>query len=334
MPAEYEEGWVAHTAAWHQLADIKQDRPRTWEAAKEGYLNWEPKAVPIYAAVPAVDPATIARGVENEYFEIPGWHQVVRDDNKEILTIQPDSLAIIGNNEFGNLVEYIMGVDIPGMPPLSFDTLSVLKGGRIVAVSLKLETPFQIPGDDSLTYGYMHFWTRHDGLGGMKCGPGMFRIVCSNTQSMAEAFMDAKHAAMTIRHTRNWATRVEEARRSMVASLGQMQAWEVMAKDMAKTPVREADLEWFLDKWLPFSSDMTDRQKDSIGSKRRAFLTAYDSATCESIRGTVYGLSQAAVEVCDHVFPAQSLESRVTRTIVSGNTYKAKALELARKMSS
>jgi len=127
---------------------------------------------------------------------------------------------------------------------------------------------------------------------------------------------------------------VEEARRSMVASLGQMQAWEVMAKDMAKTPVREADLEWFLDKWLPFSSDMTDRQKDTIGSKRRAFLTAYDSATCESIRGTVYGLSQAAVEVCDHVFPAQSLESRVTRTIVSGNTYKAKALELARKMSS
>lgn len=327
MAHEYEEGWVAHEAAWHKLADIKGDRPKTWDEAKKGYLNWEPTAVPIYAAVPT--------SVNNAgYVEIPGWHQVVRDDTKAMLTIQPDSLAIIGNNEFGNLIEYIMGVDIAGMPPVAFDTLSVLKGGRIVAASLKLERPLQIPGDDSLTYGYMHFWTRHDGLGGMKLGPGMFRIVCANTQSMAEAFMDAKHAAMTIRHTTNWASRVEEARRYMVASLGQMTAWEAMAADMAKTAVTTREVEWFLDNWLPFSSDMTDRMKTTVTNKRTAFLRAYDSQTCESIRGTVYGLSQAAVEACDHLFPAHSLESRVTRTIVTGNTHKSKALQLARAMSS
>lgn len=330
MAAEYEEGWVAHEAAWHQLADIKTDRPKTWEDAKRGYLNWEPESVPIYAKIE--DPW--AADSEPKYIEIPGYHQVIRSDSKDLLTVQPDTLAIIGNQEFGDLIEYIMGADIKGMPPIAFDTLSVLKGGRIVAASLRLEQGFQIPGDDSLTYGYMHFWTRHDGLGGMKLGPGMFRIVCANTQSMAEAFMDSKHAAMTIRHTRNWATRVEEARRHMVGSLGQMAAWETMAKDMARTPVRETDIEWFLDHWLPFSSAMTDRQKETVGKKRRAFLTAYDSATCESIRGTVYGLSQAAVEACDHYFPAHSLESRVTRTIVTGNTYKASALQLARKMCS
>lgn len=330
MAHEYEEGWVAHTAAWHQLADIKDARPSTWEEAKEGYLNWEPEAVPVYAK--NQDPW--AAEDEPKYLEIPGFHQVVRSDNKDLLTVQPDSLAIIGNNEFGDLIEYIMGADIKGMPPIAFDTLSVLKGGRIVAASLKLTEPISIPGDDSLTVGYMHFWTRHDGLGGMKLGPGMFRIVCANTQSMAEAFMDSKHAAMTIRHTKNWATRVEEARRHMVASLGQMQAWETMATDMAKTAVSERDVEWFLDKWLPFSTDMTDRQKETVGKKRRAFLSAYDSATCEAIRGTVYGLSQAAVEACDHYFPAHSLESRVTRTIVTGNTHKVRALQLARQMSS
>jgi len=327
MAHEYEEGWVTRKASWHQLADIKEDRPTTWEAAKEGYLNWEPEAEPIYAKVsPTFD--------LKEYVEIPGYHQVVRSDNQDLLTIQPDSLAIIGNQEFGNLIEYIMGVDIKGMPKIAFDTLSVLKGGRIVAVSLKLEEGFHVPGDSSLTFGYMHFWTRHDGLGGMKLGPGMYRIECANTQSMAEAFMDAKHAAMTIRHTTNWADRVNDARRYMVASIGQFTAWEEMAKDMAKTKVGFNEIEWFLDHWLPFSSDMTDRMKETVTKKRKAFLNAYSSQTCASISGTVYGLSQAAVEACDHEFPANSLESRVTRTIVTGNNHKARALQLARQMSS
>ena len=48
MPAEFEEGWFAHTPAWHSLGEVKDERPTTWEQAREGYLDWEPEARPVY----------------------------------------------------------------------------------------------------------------------------------------------------------------------------------------------------------------------------------------------------------------------------------------------
>lgn len=326
MAAEYEEGWVAHEAAWHKNAEIKGERPKTWDDAREGFLGWEPVAEPIYRLVPdgsgGVDPERIDEFVS-----------VRRSDTDALLTVQPDSYAIIGNGEFGGIIDYAMGVDIPGMPKLAFDTLSVLKGGRIVAVSLYLEEPIVIPGDNSATMRYMHFWTRHDGLGGLKCGAGLFRIVCANTQLAAETAMDQHGFAFTIRHTKNWATKLEQARKAIVGATGQLKAWEEMATGMAQVAVGEAEVNWFLDNWLPFSTDMTDRMRDGVTAKRAAFLSAYDSQTCESIKGTVYGLSQAAVEACDHYFPANSMETRASRILLGGDNHKVRALYLAKEMA-
>lgn len=319
MAHEYETGWVAHTAAWHRLADIKGERPATWEEARKGYLDWEPYTGAVY------------RETDNGFEKISGWQHVTRDDNDYTLSLQEDSYAVISNREFGNIIEYIMGLDIPGMPGFQYETLSVLRKGRIIAVSLFLEEPFHVTGDPSNTYGFFNVWTRHDGMGGLKGGPGTFRVVCANTMRASDAQMERNGFAFNIRHTANWADRVNEARSAIIASVGGIAAQQELASELVRRRVDPSEISGFVQRWLPITDDMTDLARRNQERKQKAFWDAYASATCEGITGTAYGVAQAAIEVCDHSFPARSLETRTTRIMLGEHPHKARALALASK---
>lgn len=322
---EYQIGWVAHTAAWHKLADIKGERPKTWDEARRGYLDWEPESRPVYARTGSTGPI-------ESYEPIAGWNQIVRSDTEEVLSIQEDSYAVISNREFGNVIEYIMGLDLPDMPGFEYETLSVLRKGRIIAVSLFMKEPFQVPGDPSQTYGFFNCWTRHDGMGGMKGGPGTFRVVCANTQRASELQMDRNGFVFNIRHTANWADRMNDARQAIVASVGGIKAQQELAREMIIRRVDSSEVLGFVKRWLPDPpEDAPAKSWTLVRAKRDAFWQAYESETCEAIRGTVYGIVEAAVEACDHYFPAHSLETRTARIMLGEHKHKSRALALARR---
>lgn len=320
MAHELETGWVAHTAAWHNLSDIKGSRPKTWEEARDGYLDWEPEVRPIYAPAGA------------DRFElIPGWNRIVRTDTGDTLSIQEDSYAVISNKEFGSIIEYIMGLDVPGMPGFEYETLSVLRRGRIIAVSLFMKEPFHVPGDPSATYGFFNCWTRHDGMGGMKGGPGTFRVVCANTMRSSEAAMDRNGFVFNIRHTANWADRVNDARSAIIASVGGIKSQQALAKELIGRRVDRSEVEGFVARWLTVPDGATETTARNIRAKRDAFWLAYNSETCEGITGTAYGVLEAAVEACDHYFPARNIETRTARIMLGEHPHKARAIALAQR---
>lgn len=309
----FENGWFANTAAWHKLGDVKQERPKTWEEARKGYLDWEPITRHVYNADGSV---------------IDGWKQVVRNDNDYTLTIQEDSYAVIGNGEFGSLIEYIMAADIEGMPKFEFETLAILRKGRIIAVSLWLPEPLKIPGDESATYPFMNFWTRHDGQGGMKGGAGSFRVVCANTQLAADAEMNQHKFAFTIRHTKNWADKTNEARHQIVMAMGNVKSMEHVANELITRRVDRSEVRGFLERWLPIDDVWSDARKTRVSNRRQQFWAAYESNTCSGIKGTAYGVQQAAVEICDHGFASRSTEALTARTMIGGYKPKQRALAL------
>lgn len=322
MAHEYETGWTAHTPAWHQLSEVKGERPKTWEEARAGHLDWEPYTGPIYRQIPG----------SNQLVPIPGWQHVSRDDDEFTLSVQEESYAVISNREFGNIIEYILGLDLPDMPGFEYETLSVLRKGRIIAVSLFMKEPFQIPGDPSATYGFFNVWTRHDGMGGLKGGPGTFRVVCANTQRASEAVMDRNGFVFNIRHTANWADKVNDARRAIAASIGGIEAQKALATEMIRMRLDRSEVEGFVERWLPDPpEDAPEKSKTMVRNKRQAFWTAYNSETCEGITGTLYGVVEAAVEACDHYFPAHNLETRTARIMLGEHPHKARALAVARR---
>ena len=321
MAHEYETGWTAHTAAWHQLSEIKGERPKTWEEARLKHLDWEPYTGPVYRQLE-----------DGSYAAVPGWQHITRDDDEFTLSIQEESYAVISNREFGSIIEFIMGVDVPGMPGFEYEALSVLRRGRIIAVSLFMKEPFYVPGDPSATYGFFNVWTRHDGMGGLKGGPGTFRVVCANTQRSSEAVMDRNGFVFNIRHTANWADRVHEARRAIIASAGGIEAQRELATAMVKQRMDRSEVEGFVERWLAMPpAEAPERVRRGVQAKRDAFWLAYNSETCEGITGTLYGVVEAAVEACDHYFPAHNMETRTARIMLGEHPHKARALAMARK---
>ena len=81
---------------------------------------------------------------------------------------------------------------------------------------------------------------------------------------------------------------------------------------------------------------VSDRVARNIEEARAAVRGFLDGPAVEGagIRGTAYGLVQAAGEYLDHVRAARSWESRMNRSLLKAEPLKAKAAELARVAAS
>ena len=314
MAHHFDSGMFSRKPAWHELGNVLPEWPGNFdEARKAAGLTWDVETSPILNAKHEI---------------IPGYQEITRNDTGATLSIQKDSYAVIGNGEFGNVIDYVMNGHVQGTTNLKFETLISLHGGNQIIATMYLDEPISLPNDPSETYPYMVFVSRHDGLGGMKLGPTAVRVVCANTQAIAEKQMDNHGFSFTIRHTNNWADRIEQARLAVAANLGAFKKWEETANDLAKSPVWDAEVEDFLDKWLPYSTNMTDWQRRNMTERRSQFMVLYTGPNCEGIQGTKWGILQAAIEMVDHYQPANSIDTRIGRTLTRIEPNKANALSI------
>jgi len=330
MAHHFDSGFFVRKPAWHQLGAVLPDWPGTFQEARRlAGLTWDVLQTPVYVASTDVDGEV---DFNPTYEEVPGWQLLRRNDNNAILSIQKDSYAVIGNGEFGNIIDYVMNGHIQGTSNLKFETLLSLHGGKQIIATMYLDEPISLPGDPSETYPYMVFISRHDGLGGMKLGPTAVRVVCANTQAIAEKQMDSHGFAFTIRHTNNWADRIEQARIAVAANMGAFKNWEVTANDFASKYINDYAFESFLDKWLPYSTNMTERQHQNMTERRSQLRGIYEGPTCAGISGTKWGLLQAAYEMVDHYQPAHNIDTRIGRTLTRIDPNKSLALEIVAKL--
>jgi phage/plasmid-like protein (TIGR03299 family) len=337
MPANYESGMTVGEPAWHRLDNNYRagDYPLSWDDARErAGLTWEIATSPVYRKV-QVDAGDYS--IEG-YREVEGWQAVTRDDNNDILSINPATYAVIGNAELGNILGYLFDVltDQFG-DDIKLETLNVLDGGRLIVGTMRLAERWQVPGDPSLTVPFFNFSARHDGRGGIQFGENAVRTVCGNTAAAGEMFW-RQHGSVTIRHTSNWATRLNDARaaiRIARANHGELLKFYTAAAD---EPIGVNDVEDFLDKWAPFSTADTPRIRENRIATRDRFKAILDSRTCEGINDTAYGLLMAATELRDHWSNHRSLESEVKAVLLTTETRrkdfpsKRRAFELVEQM--
>ena len=315
MPAYFDSGMFVRKPAWHMGGNVLSDWPGSFEAArKEAGLEWDIVTDEVFTR-------------ENKL--ISGWQSLSRSDNGAVLTLQPSTYAVISNGEFGNIVEYILEDSVPN---LKYETLISIHGGKQIIATMYLDEPMSIPNDPSITLPYLVFISRHDGQGGLKIGPSSVRVVCANTQAMAERQM-AKHGFFfTIKHTSNWAQRTQDAKLAVTEALGGFQVWKEVSEWLVRQPMSDDQYNEFLDKWLPMSTDMTDLQTKNVYAKRRTLdHIYYGSVTTEGIRGTKYGVMQAVVELCDHYTRSRSLDTQISRVLGHTDQRKTTALQLLRK---
>lgn len=294
----FERGMFVKKAAWHGKGRVVQDWSYDFDTARE---------------LAGIDFEIGVRDIVG----IDGWHEIYRTDTDATIWVAPDTHRPVSVNKFGQVVDVILEVEKDS----AIDALTVLDGGRSMTATVYLPEPITVPGDDSPVYPWVNVTNRNDGRAGLRCGPGMTRIVCSNTQQIAEDEMSASGLGVTFRHTAqidvSWDSLLEEVRTSLRFARQVRDAFSEQATALAKVRI---DTERFVKRWLPIYADTGERTRNHLMGMRTAFREALVSDTSVG-NDSAWSVLQAVQEADQHSFASRSQESLIRRQWRGGSKY-------------
>lgn len=325
MSANVESMFSVREMPWHRQGMVTDDYPGSWaEARALAGLDWDPVTEPVYALH-----GVNADGTPH-YEPIDGWQRIARSDTNNTLWINRDSYAVIDHHAMGEITEAVLA-----QPNVRWETGGSLDEGRSVWCLALLDEPIELPGDDTVTLPYMAMTNRHGIPGGCTLRATAVRIVCANTFRAAELEGDRTGTTFSFAHTRNWRTRVEEAREAVTGVRREMRAYARLARDLLDIRITAQQRELFVTQFIPMPPEslITDRVVSNVEQARRAVRDILASPTTAAVADTGYGLVQAAGEYLDHVRRARSWETKLGRTLIRPEPLKAKALTLVRELA-
>ena len=165
---------------------------------------------------------------------------------------------------------------------------------------------------------------------------------CDNTAQMAD--LESKRNGMQIvfRHTKTVNTRIEEAKTALAMWRQNIEHWNLLADVLIKDKVTDEMREEFIQRFIPMPTKVdaiTDRVRNNILREQQSMRTIFDSPTQTEIRGTSYGLMQAAIEWSQHVRGTKGvdendrLENRFSRSYLDQNGFTQQAVKIASKLT-
>jgi phage/plasmid-like protein (TIGR03299 family) len=324
MPAYFESGFSVREPMWHGDGQVLDDNPGSWDEARVlAGLDWEPEVPPVYVATDA--PAG------RQYEQLAQFKAIRRSDTGAVLNVSPDSYEVISHAQMGELVEAILE-----QPNVRWETAGSVRGGRQVWALAYLDEPFTVPGDPSVTYPFLTILNSHDGSAACKVVNTAIRVVCWNTFQAASLDGDRTGRQFTFRHTRKVADRIADAKAAVAGLRTESRQWLDLARELSLVPVGERQFNHFLSEFIPAPAGdiVSQRVRDNIDRARAIFRSLYlDSPTTEGVRGSAYGLVQAAGEYLDHVRGYRSHDSYLGRTLLRPEPLKAKAVAITRRIT-
>lgn len=321
MPAYFDCGFSVREPSWHGQETLIDEYPRDWDHARElAGLTWEPTTAPVFVAGPH-------SGIGN--VQVNGFHAITRDDTGELLSVASDSYSLISHSDMGQIIEAIVETDTK----IKFETAGSVRDGRQVWALVRLDEPYQVPGDSSPTYPFLALLNAHDGSAACSATITDIRVVCWNTWSAADSQGESNGTRIAFRHTGNVQDRIAQAREALAAMRQSSEATRDMFQYLAQVPVRDDQVFDFTERFLPSPRDTgeqcSDRVHQNVLNARGTFDRLYTSSvTTDGVRGTAYGLLQTATEYLDHIRGFRNKDSHVGRTILRPERLKDRALHL------
>lgn len=343
MSANVDSMFSVREVPWHGLGLILDDYPGSWaEARKLAGLEWEPIEEAVYEL----------SGMDAEgrpTFEvIPDHKQIKHSGTGKRLDIAEDSYEIIGHEVMGEVIEAILE---QGAGAIRYETAGSLEEGRKVWALAKIGEPVELPGDPSPIQRYAALMNSHDGSAALRVVGTTVRVVCANTWHAAEMQAAKTGTAYAFKHTKNWKNRVEDAKAAILATNEHLDAVLMRAEELLAVKVDAAMEKEYVRGFAlrravkntvgktPFTKAKLEermaqpRVEASVNATVEGLSLILNSQTCEGIRGTAYGLMQAAGEFMDHHREARNPESYFTRTVIDCDPLKTTAYVMARELA-
>jgi phage/plasmid-like protein (TIGR03299 family) len=362
MAHEVEQMFSVREMPWHKpltgdRTTVTEDFPQTFEEARKlAGLDWDPVAVPaverlitvaeyreqvaaIVQQAPAMTEDETTEALitlyERSLRTDKEFRRIARSDNRGTLSYQRNSYNIIPNSAFGEIIDSILEAE---PDTVQLETGGSLAEGRKVWMLARINEPVRLPGDGSYTFPYLGITSSHDGQASCAARLTAVRIVCGNTFSAAEAEGERTGAVYSFSHRGDWRSRMGEAREALIYAREQTQQYTEAMTELLGVKVTPAQEQLFLREFIPTPPEglISDRVAKNIAEARAAVLGFLGSETVEGagVRGTAYGLVQAAGEYLDHSRTARTWETRMNRSLLRPEPLKAKAAKLALAVAS
>lgn len=328
MPALFDQGFFVREPAWHGLGIVLDDYPSREEAMSLAGHDFDVVEVDTYIALPNTLLASAGQatnGPNGSFRKAEAFKGLVRSDNLSLLNVPNATYEVIQNSAAYEIAELLFDQGF------QYETGITLDDGKICALTLALNEPITIPGDDSVVVPFGCLAWHHDGTGALKVRAGSIRQVCANTVSASEAEGKKLGTDFTFRHTKNVKARIEDAKAAVHGVRKNFDVYREAMLALAEIPVTPLQRDLFVSEiigdkgnLLSLSAATSDRVKNNIEEERAKVNGLFFGPTVpEAHRLTGYGLFQAGVEYFDHLRNYRSQESYVKRTLLTNNPAKA-----------
>jgi phage/plasmid-like protein (TIGR03299 family) len=218
------DGAVFHKVpAWHGLGHTVEQAMSPDDAMNIAGLGWT---------------VSISDGISAGDVSSTDYRAIIRDDTRDILSVQSPGYRVVQNHEVFNLA-YALDGEVKVESALS------MGGGRKVVVLLKGDTfaPSNSPGD--AVTPYLALMSSHDGSLALSALPTSVRIVCRNTLNMALA--SGSRGMYRVTHNGD----MEEKKRGMEAALRKYRDTGALFREkvdaLSRREMNAADIQTF---WL------------------------------------------------------------------------------------
>lgn len=336
MPALFEQGFFVREPAWHGLGVVLDDYPGRDEAMRLAGHDWD-----------VVEIEDLRMGIPNQVLasagemivptnngvlrKVEGWKAHLRSDTLSLLHVSPESFERIPNAVAYDVAELLFDQGF------QYETGITVDGGKQCAITLKLDEPIQITGDDSSVLPFGCLSWAHDGSASLKVRSGTIRQVCANTIMASEAEGKKLGTDFTFRHTKNVMERIEDAKSAIRGVRAALSVYQEVAEELAALPVTPAQRDLFVStiigERVAESAVVSKRVKTNLHNERTKINELFFGPTIpDAHKLTGYGLWLAGGEYFDHLRNFRSKDSYVKRTLLSDNPAKAALANTIREL--
>lgn len=295
--------------AWHYKADAQGDEPNHYP----GFIPVEDvrrRLFPWHAIEAQIATAITADGVINFDAETTGGFKLIcRDDTGFILGVpkqgwQPHQYDEWLLNEVALILDDDLGIGSAGL----------LKQGRVAFVSV--EVPDNITTPSGVTFRpNLLCATAFDGSLSTTYKRCVTNVVCDNTMA---AGLGEKGQVFKVRHTKNSAVKLNEAREALAIVHTIAEDFEAEVEQLTNTTVSEKQWSAFLDSLVPLKDEKgakTGRSLTLATNKRQGIQNLWENdLRVAPWRGTAWGVVQAVNTAEHHVWNAKG--DRVERNLL------------------
>lgn len=328
MSALFEKGFFVRVPAWHKEGTVLDYYPGREEAMRLAGHDWDVVELRSFTEYPNEVLAKAGQPVNPDSggrFKLDPNHVThARSDNLFTLAKHQSSYERISNALAYEVAEILFDQGF------QYDAGVSLDGGKVNALTLLLDTPVTITGDNSATLPYGCLRWAHDGSASLSANTGMIRIVCMNTWRANTAEAKKLGTEFVFRHTKNVRERIADAKDAMKGIRAQMDVYVEALEDLAAIEVTPSQRDWFVstiigdrDGFASSNPIASDRVKSNVESERAKVNALFLGQTIPEAHAlTGYGLYLAGSEYFDHVRSYRTKDSYVKRTLLNTSSEK------------